>query len=209
MSQADLGRPHHASRTGTSTRAGCSAGEVGHRAATRRSSSSTSSTRASATSRCPILEAMARYGKTCTGEYGWAAIPHIQAIIAAARAAGQPVIYTIPQDPRQRPTETLQRFEEKMPNWNDYRGQRDGYAFADEIAPEPGRHRHREADRQLVLPDRPRGAPAGRGHRLPGRHRRRDERVRAGDRRRRPRPRASRSTSPRTPCSTAGRSPTP
>ncbi len=84
----------------------------------------------------PILEAIARYGKTCTGEYGWAAIPHIQAVIAAARAAGRPIIYTIPQDPRQRPAETLQRFEEKMPNWNDYRGERDGYAFANEIAPQ-------------------------------------------------------------------------
>jgi nicotinamidase-related amidase len=86
----------------------------------------------------PILEAMARYGKTCTGEYGWAAIPHIQAVIAAARAAGHPIVYTIPQDPRSRPTETLQRFEEKMPNWNDYSGERDGYAFAYEIAPLDG-----------------------------------------------------------------------
>jgi nicotinamidase-related amidase len=86
----------------------------------------------------PILEAMARFGKTCTGQYGWAAIPHIQALIAAGRAGGHPIVYTIPQDPRQRPTETLQRFEEKMPNWNDYSGDRDGYAFADEIAPEHG-----------------------------------------------------------------------
>jgi maleamate amidohydrolase len=85
----------------------------------------------------PILEAMARYGKTCTGEYGWAAIPHIRQVIAAARAGSYPIIYTIPQDPRQRPAETLQRFEEKMPNWMDYSGERDGYAFADEIAPEP------------------------------------------------------------------------
>jgi nicotinamidase-related amidase len=86
----------------------------------------------------PILDAMARYGKTCTGEYGWAAIPHIQAVIAAARAAGRPIIYTIPQDPRQRPSETLQRFEEKMPGWMDYSGARDGYNFADEIAPVDG-----------------------------------------------------------------------
>jgi maleamate amidohydrolase len=86
----------------------------------------------------PILEAMARYGKTCTGEYGWAAIPHIQAVITAARTGGHPIVYTIPQDPRQRPAETLQRFEEKMPNWNDYSGKRDGYNFAEEIAPEPG-----------------------------------------------------------------------
>jgi nicotinamidase-related amidase len=86
----------------------------------------------------PILEAMKRFGKSCTGEYGWAAIPHIQATIAAARAAGVPIVYTIPQDPRARPTDTLARFEEKMPNWMDYQGKRDGYAFADEIAPEPG-----------------------------------------------------------------------
>ena len=86
----------------------------------------------------PILEAMKRFGKSCTGEYGWAAIPHIQATIAAARASGVPIVYTIPQDPRARPTDTLARFEEKMPNWMDYQGKRDGYAFADEIAPEPG-----------------------------------------------------------------------
>jgi len=52
------------------------------------------------------------------------------------KTAGHPIVYTIPQDPRSRPTETLQRFEEKMPNWNDYRGERDGYAFANEIAPQ-------------------------------------------------------------------------
>ncbi len=86
----------------------------------------------------PILEAMARYGKSCTGEYGWAAIPHIQAVIAAARAAEMPVVYTIPQAPEARPAETLERFEEKMPGWMDYSGSREGYTFADEIAPEPG-----------------------------------------------------------------------
>ena len=86
----------------------------------------------------PILEAIERFGKTCCGEYGWAAIPHIQATIAAARAGGFPVVYTIPQAPAARPAETLRRFEEKMPNWLDYRGERDGYAFADEIAPADG-----------------------------------------------------------------------
>jgi nicotinamidase-related amidase len=86
----------------------------------------------------PILEAMARYGKSCTGEYGWAAIPHIQAVIAAARVADMPVVYTIPQAPAARPAETLERFEEKMPGWMDYSGSREGYTFADEIAPEPG-----------------------------------------------------------------------
>ena len=49
-----------------------------------------------------------------------------------------PVVYTIPQAPAARPAETLERFEEKMPGWLDYSGSRDGYAFADEIAPEPG-----------------------------------------------------------------------
>lgn len=86
----------------------------------------------------PILEAMKRFGKSCCGEYGWAAIPHIQATITAGRAAGLPIVYTIPQEPGARPAATLSRFEEKMPNWQDYRGNRDGYAFADEIAPEPG-----------------------------------------------------------------------
>jgi len=83
----------------------------------------------------PILEAMKRYGKSCCGEYGWAAIPHIEAVLKAAHEAGTPVFYTTPQDPAQRPPETLRRFEEKMPNWYDYTGDRAGYAFADEIAP--------------------------------------------------------------------------
>lgn len=86
----------------------------------------------------PILEAMARYGKSCTGEYGWAAIPHIQELIKVARSGGFRVVYTIPQDPRLRPAETLERFEEKMPNWSDYSGEREGYNFANEIAPEAG-----------------------------------------------------------------------
>jgi len=86
----------------------------------------------------PILEAMERFAKSCCGEYGWAAIPHIQATIAAARAAGAPIVYTIPQSAAARPAETLARFEEKMPNWLDYKGSRDGYAIADEVAPQPG-----------------------------------------------------------------------
>ncbi len=86
----------------------------------------------------PILEAMERYGKSCCGEYGWAAIPHISDTIEAARAGGFEVVYTIPQAPLARPAETLARFEEKMPGWMDYSGNRDGYAFADEIAPRDG-----------------------------------------------------------------------
>jgi maleamate amidohydrolase len=86
----------------------------------------------------PILEAMKRFGKSCCGEYGWAAIPHIAETIDAARAAGLAIVYTIPQAPQARPSETLARFEEKMPGWMDYSGTRDGYAFADELAPQPG-----------------------------------------------------------------------
>lgn len=83
----------------------------------------------------PILEAMRRFGKSCCGEYGWATIPKIQAVLAAAHEAGLPVFYTTPQDPEERPPETFRRFDEKMPNWYDYAGTRAGYAFADEIAP--------------------------------------------------------------------------
>ncbi|MGA2757464.1 MAG: isochorismatase family protein [Solirubrobacteraceae bacterium] len=86
----------------------------------------------------PILEAMKRFGKSCCGEYGWAAIPHIANTIGAARAADLPVVYTIPQAPQARPEHTLARFEEKMPGWMDYSGERDGYAFADELKPQPG-----------------------------------------------------------------------
>jgi nicotinamidase-related amidase len=86
----------------------------------------------------PILEAMKRFGKSCCGEYGWAAIPHIAETIDAARAAGLAIVYTIPQAPQARPSETLARFEEKMPGWMDYSGSRDGYTFADELKPHAG-----------------------------------------------------------------------
>jgi nicotinamidase-related amidase len=86
----------------------------------------------------PILDAIRRFGKSCCGEYGWAAIPHIRATIEAARAAGFEIVYTIPQAPAARPAQTLARFDEKMPGWMDYSGERDGYNFADEIAPADG-----------------------------------------------------------------------
>jgi nicotinamidase-related amidase len=86
----------------------------------------------------PILEAMQRFGRSCCGEYGWRAIPHIQRILETARRERIPAFYTIPQAPEQRPSDALQRFDEKMPNWIDYRGRRAGAAFADEITPHPG-----------------------------------------------------------------------
>ena len=86
----------------------------------------------------PILEAMERFGKSCCGEYGWRAIPAIRAVLACARANDVPVYYTIPQDPIARPSETLARFDEKMPNWIGYKGTRTGNAFANEIAPLSG-----------------------------------------------------------------------
>ncbi|HTE83216.1 MAG TPA: isochorismatase family protein, partial [Dehalococcoidia bacterium] len=86
----------------------------------------------------PILEAMKRFGKTCCGDNGWRAIPPIQQVLARARREGVKVVYTIPQEPNQRPSETLQRFDEKMPNWLDYSGARRGFDFADEIAPLSG-----------------------------------------------------------------------
>jgi maleamate amidohydrolase len=86
----------------------------------------------------PILEAMKRFGKSCCGQYGWNAIPSIQRVLEGARRERIPIYYTIPQEPEQRPSETLQRFDEKMPNWLDYSGSRRGYDFADEIAPQAG-----------------------------------------------------------------------
>jgi nicotinamidase-related amidase len=86
----------------------------------------------------PILEAMQRFGKTCCGEYGWRAIPPIQQVLQQARSVRAPIYYTIPQEPDQRPSETLERFDEKMPNWMSYSGKRAGFTFADEIAPLDG-----------------------------------------------------------------------
>src|SRR5438552_7855378 len=70
----------------------------------------------------PILEAMKRYGKSCCGDNGWRAIPHIQAVLNQARAEKIQIYYTTPQAPEARPAETFQRFDEKMPNWMDYSG---------------------------------------------------------------------------------------
>jgi nicotinamidase-related amidase len=86
----------------------------------------------------PILEAMRRYGKSCCGDRGWAAIPAIEAVLEQARREHVQIYYTTPQAPEARPSETFQRFDEKMPNWMDYSGNRSGYDFADEIAPKPG-----------------------------------------------------------------------
>jgi nicotinamidase-related amidase len=86
----------------------------------------------------PILEAMKRFGNTCCGEYGWQAIPAIQRVLAGARLEGVTIYYTIPQAPAERPSETLERFDEKMPNWMNYSGTRQGFSFADEIAPQDG-----------------------------------------------------------------------
>ena len=41
----------------------------------------------------PILEAIKTYDTSC-GEYGWAAIPHIQTLLDAARESGIPVFYS-------------------------------------------------------------------------------------------------------------------
>jgi nicotinamidase-related amidase len=86
----------------------------------------------------PILEAMKRFGNTCCGEYGWRAIPPIERVLAGARREGVKCYYTIPQAPADRPSETLERFDEKMPNWMNYSGTRQGFSFADEIAPQAG-----------------------------------------------------------------------
>ena len=86
----------------------------------------------------PIEQAMARFGKSCCGEYGWRAVPHIQAVVNAARAHGHPIAFTMPQPPSDRPKQTFERFDEKMPNWMDYKGGRQGYEFADEIKPRTG-----------------------------------------------------------------------
>lgn len=86
----------------------------------------------------PILKAMQRFGKSCCGEYGWRAVPHIQDVVSAARENGHPIVFTMPQPPESRPERTLQRFDEKMPGWMDYKGKRAGYEFADEIKPRPG-----------------------------------------------------------------------
>ena len=47
----------------------------------------------------PILQSIERYRNSC-GEEGWAAIPHIRALLDGARQAGVPVVYTRVADRR-------------------------------------------------------------------------------------------------------------
>jgi nicotinamidase-related amidase len=86
----------------------------------------------------PILEAIARYGKGCCGEYGWNAVWKIRELLDIAHARGIPVFYSIPSAPEAKPADAQVRFNEKMPNWRDYAGNREGWDFADEIAPVEG-----------------------------------------------------------------------
>ncbi len=86
----------------------------------------------------PILQAMEKYGKGCCGEYGWNAVWKIRELLAIAHERGITVAQSIPAGEDAKPADSSQRFAEKMPNWRQYAGQREGWTFADETAPEKG-----------------------------------------------------------------------
>jgi maleamate amidohydrolase len=80
----------------------------------------------------PILEALREY-KTSCGEFGWKAVPHVTALIAAFRAAGRPILY-----PHVAPKGIHDggRFAEKAPAVMGIPAR--GYEFIRDIAPRPG-----------------------------------------------------------------------
>jgi len=86
----------------------------------------------------PILESIKTWPNSC-GEDGWAAIPHLQRLLSAARAKGVPVIYT---------TGVVRDDKWDVASWgwknartDDWSGSartnRDGNEIVDEIAPQP------------------------------------------------------------------------
>lgn len=86
----------------------------------------------------PILEAIARYGKGCCGEYGWNAVGKIRELLEIARLLGLPIAYARPVDVDEYSPEYRERHDEKSPNWRVYNGTRVGWNIVDEIAPEAG-----------------------------------------------------------------------
>jgi nicotinamidase-related amidase len=81
----------------------------------------------------PILESMERYYRTSCGDIGWRAVAEMVPVIAAARAAGAPVVY-----PHVAPKGALDagRTGTKIPSLMEVGGR--GYAFVDEVAPHDG-----------------------------------------------------------------------
>ena len=81
----------------------------------------------------PILESMPRYYRTSCGQAGWDAVERMVPVVAAARAAGAPVVY-----PHVAPKGALDagRTGTKIPSLMEVGGR--GYAFVDEVAPHDG-----------------------------------------------------------------------
>lgn len=81
----------------------------------------------------PLLESIARWYRTSCGQAGWDAVAGIERLIAAARAAGAPVIY-----PYVAPKTKIDggRTGEKIPSLMDVPDR--GYEFVAETAPLPG-----------------------------------------------------------------------
>jgi nicotinamidase-related amidase len=81
----------------------------------------------------PLRESIATYYKTSCGEAGWQAVAHIQQLLAAARAAGVPIIY-----PYVAPKSEIDRgrMGEKIPSLMEVPDH--GYDFVEITKPEPG-----------------------------------------------------------------------
>jgi nicotinamidase-related amidase len=89
----------------------------------------------------PILDSIKTFRTSC-GEYAWQAIPRLQALIAAARQAGVPVVYSTGIDRevrgagwanRARQPGTLERLDEA-----DFEKRKLGNTIVKEIEPQPG-----------------------------------------------------------------------
>lgn len=81
----------------------------------------------------PIEQSIERFYRTSCGEAGWAAVGAIARLLAAARAAGVPVVY-----PHVAPKGPIDagRTGTKIPSLMEVPER--GYAFVQEVAPQPG-----------------------------------------------------------------------
>jgi len=81
----------------------------------------------------PVLDSIERFYPTSCGEHGWAAVPQIERLIAAAREAGTPVVY-----PHVAPKVAADagRSAGKIPGLMQVTGR--GYEFVEEVAPQQG-----------------------------------------------------------------------
>lgn len=81
----------------------------------------------------PFFEAVEKEYRTCCGDVGWAAVPHIATLLEAFRGRGLPVIYPYVAP---KSAQDAGRLGAKVPAIMDVPER--GYAFVEEVAPQEG-----------------------------------------------------------------------